>query len=77
MSIALYTAEVAARMYLAGETPEHYRRTVAKHLQRQVEIATAVSRGMVAMPRLLQAALRLWPGVLPLVAERTRVAAEM
>jgi flavin-dependent dehydrogenase len=47
MSIALHSAALAASMYLANESAEHYYRELHTHLSRRMSLATALSRAMV------------------------------
>jgi len=75
MSIALHSAHLAARMYLAGESAEAYRQRAAKELTLGVRTATAISQGLVRAPW-LAAAAALWPGLLRAVAVGTRVPSE-
>jgi flavin-dependent dehydrogenase len=75
MSIALHSGCLAAAMYLRGETAERFQGQLQRELSRQVALATMVSRGLVWRPSrsVLTAAVRLWPGVLGVVARRTRI----
>ena len=76
MSIALHSGQLAAAMYLRGETAESFQPRLQGELSRQVSLATALSQAMVSQRRrmLVEAAVRLWPGVLRQVA--VNVAAE-
>lgn len=76
MSIALHSGRLAAAMYLRGETAERFQERLRGELSQQVALATMVSRGLVWRPSrgVLTAAVRLWPGVLGVVARRTRIA---
>jgi flavin-dependent dehydrogenase len=76
MSIALHSGRLAAAMYLRGKDAKHYQQTLADQLQRQVAIATSLSRGLVWPPTraLMLSATRLWPGSLTLAARMTRIA---
>ncbi len=73
MSLALHTGMVAAEMFLAGKTADEYQQTLAKHTQRQVAIATAVSKAIVRMPRAVIGCARFWPVAMSGIARRTRV----
>jgi flavin-dependent dehydrogenase len=75
MSIALHSGCLAAALYLRGESAEQFQAKLHAELERQVALATMVSRGLVWAPSrsLLGAAVNLWPGVLGLVAKATRV----
>ena len=77
MSIALHSGCMAAEMYLSGETAERFQERLGRDLRRQVGLATAISRGLVWEPSrlVMTAAARVWPGVLRVVAERTRIEA--
>lgn len=48
MSIALHSAALAARMYLAHESAEHYYQELHTHLSRRMSLATTLSRTMVS-----------------------------
>jgi menaquinone-9 beta-reductase len=76
MSIALHSGWLAAAMYLRGETPERFQERLRGEVSGQVALATMVSRGLVWRPsrRVVSAAVGLWPGVLRVVAGRTRIA---
>ena len=75
MSIALHSGCLAAAMYLRGETAERFQERLRGEVSGQVAVATMVSRGLVWRPsrRVLTAAVRVWPGVLRVVAGRTRI----
>ena len=75
MSIALHSGCLAAEMYLRGETAERFQEQLRGELSRQVALATIVSRGLVGRPSrtVFTAAVRLWPGLLDVVARRTRI----
>lgn len=75
MSIALHSGYLAAAMYLQGESAEQFQEKLRGELSRQVALATLVSRGLVwpATRGVFSAAVGLWPGVLGVVAQRTRV----
>jgi flavin-dependent dehydrogenase len=76
MSIALHSGCLAAAMYLRGETAERFQERLCGEISGQVALATMVSRGLVWRPSrgLFAAAVGLWPGVLGVVARRTRIA---
>ena len=76
MSIALHSGRLAAAMYLQGETAERFQERLYRELSEQVALATMVSRGLVWRPSrsFFTAAVGLWPGVLGVVARRTRIA---
>jgi menaquinone-9 beta-reductase len=75
MSIALHSAELAARAYLAGEDTDRFQKRLAHDVGGQVLLATSLSHGLVRRP--MQAALSatagLFPGMVAAVALRTRV----
>jgi len=75
MSIALHSGCLAAVMYLEGNTAEQFQERLHGNLSGQVALATIVSRGLIWHPSrtVLTTAVRLWPGVLDMVAERTRI----
>ena len=76
MSIALHSGCLAAEMYLRGETAEQFQRQLKRDLSNQVELATMVSRGLISRPtrRVFTAAVSVWPGLMRMVAQRTRIA---
>ena len=76
ISIALHSAHLAAAMFLAGNTADAYQLRLANELGRSVKMATAISRAVVASPRLVQLA-RLCPPLLRPVANGTRVPAHL
>ena len=78
MSIALHSGRLAAGIYLQGETAENFQQQLHQELSHQVSLATMVSRAMVSEPRrtLVEAAVRVWPGVLRSIAVRTRIQEE-
>ena len=78
MSIALHSGRLAAAMYLQDETAESFQQRLHNELSRQVSLATVLSLAMVSGPRrmLVEATVRVWPGVLRRVAVRTRIRAE-
>ena len=75
MSIALHSGCLAAEMYLRGETAEQFQTQLRGELSSQVGFATKLSRGLVWRPSrsVLTAAVKAWPGVLGIVARRTRI----
>jgi len=75
MSIALHSGRLAAEMYLRGETAKVFQRKLHDDLRKQVSFATMLSRGLVTEPQktLLEGAVQFWPGLLKIVANRTRV----
>ena len=79
MSIALHSGRLAAGMYLQGETAENFQRQLHKELSLQVSLATTLSLAIVRKPyrTLIEAAVRMWPGVLKGVATRTRIRPEV
>ena len=78
MSIALHSGRLAAEMYLQGQTPEAFQSRLHAELASQVSFATTLSRSLVREPHrtIIEAAVRLWPGVLRFVANRTRLTAQ-
>jgi flavin-dependent dehydrogenase len=76
MSIALHSGCLAAAMYLHGETAERFQERLRGEVSGQVALATMVSRGLVWRPSrtVFMAAVGAWPGVLRVVARRTRLA---
>jgi menaquinone-9 beta-reductase len=75
MSIALHSASLAARMFLAGETPKQYHAVLRKHLGRNMRLATTLSQLMVSGVgrALAPAALSLLPASLRWIADATRI----
>jgi len=75
MSIALHSGCLAAAMYLQGQTAEQFQERLRGEISGQVAVATMVSRGLVWRPSrgVIMAAVGLWPGVLRVVAGRTRI----
>ena len=78
MSIALHSGRLAAAMYLGNETADSFQQRLYGELSSQVSLATVLSLAMVSEPRrtLVEAAVKVWPGILRQVAVRTRVRAE-
>jgi flavin-dependent dehydrogenase len=75
MSIALHSAALAARMYLAHETAEHYYQQLQTHLRRRMNLATALSRAMVTSigRSLMPLGLTLVPQAIGWIASWTRI----
>jgi flavin-dependent dehydrogenase len=75
MSIALHSATLAARMFLADDPPEQYHITLRKHLGRNMRLATTLSQLMVSgLGRALApAVLSLMPASLRWIASATRI----
>ncbi|MGA2889413.1 MAG: FAD-dependent oxidoreductase [Terracidiphilus sp.] len=75
MSIALHSAALAARMYLAGESVDEYHRALGAQLSRGMSVATWVSRAMVttAGRELTPFALSLFPNAMQWIAASTRI----
>jgi menaquinone-9 beta-reductase len=75
MSIALHSANLAARAYLRRDTAEAYQRSLARDLSGQVQRATLISRILVsgAGQALAMACARVAPLVLPMSARATRI----
>lgn len=76
MSIALHSGRLAAEMYLNGQSANGFQQRLKSELSNQVRLATVVSRGLVWAPSktIFTAAVRLLPGLLGSVAQRTRIA---
>lgn len=72
MAIALHTADRAAQLYLEGATASVFQAEIRRHLDRRLQLATLISRSVIAMPSLAHAA-RLWPSVLSGIFTATRV----
>ncbi len=75
MSIALHTAHLAARIYLAGGTANDLEHRLHGHLHRQVRLATRLSQTIVAPAAqpLIHLAGRALPSLLPVFARATRI----
>ena len=75
MSIALHSAALAAKMYLAGEGTDLYYRSLRSQLSRSMRLATWLSRAMVtgAGRSLAPFALSVFPNAMRWVAASTRV----
>ena len=75
MSIALHTGVMAARMYLDGETPERYLRSVTAQLRTGMRFASALSRAMVSpfAQSMAPVVLSMIPGAMARIARSTRI----
>jgi menaquinone-9 beta-reductase len=75
MSIALHSANLAAQLYLAGESADAYHERLHTHLSRSMSLATALSRTMVsALGRTLAPiGLSLLPAAMHWIADSTRI----
>jgi len=75
MSIALHSAALAARMFLAGESADAYHRKLEAQLGRGMGLAMMLSRIMVsgAGRRLAPFALALYPNAMQWIARSTRI----
>ena len=75
MSIALHSAVLAADMYLAGQTPGDFSRTLRNQLRRSMSLATWSSRAIVsgAGRVFAPAALSMFPGAIQWIAAFTRI----
>jgi flavin-dependent dehydrogenase len=75
MSIALHSAGLAARMFLAGGSPDAYRQRMSREIGFPVRLATMLSR--LAMGALGRSAIgrgtAMLPGLMPRIAAATRV----
>jgi len=78
MSIALHSASLAARMFLAGQTSEQYHLTLRSHLSRNMRLSTTLSQLMVngVGRALAPSALSLMPASLRWIADATRIPVE-
>jgi flavin-dependent dehydrogenase len=78
MSIALHSASLAARMFLAGETSEQYHAMLSRHLSRNMRLSTTLSQLIVSSVgrALAPAALSLMPSSLRWIANATRIPVE-
>lgn len=72
MSIALHSAHLATRTFLAGGDAESYQRQLAGELRRSLVSSTFISRSVLSMPYLVELA-GLVPQILRLIARGTRV----
>ncbi len=75
MSIALHSACLAARMFLANQSSQQYHTTLHRHLARNMGLSTTLSRLMVsgAGRALAPLALSLLPASLRWIANATRI----
>ncbi len=75
MSIALHSAELAARAYLADRDADAFQKRLARDVRGQVLLATCLSHALVRRPgqAVLSLAARLAPGLMAAVAAHTRV----
>jgi len=75
MSIALHSGNLAAQMFLAGETADEYQLKLHAHLSRSMSLATALSRTMVSSAgrTLAPIGLSLFPGSMQWIADATRI----
>ena len=75
MSIALHSAELAARTLLAGGGPDAFQARLFRDVTFQVLLATALSHGLVraASQVALSRTARLFPGIMAMIASHTRV----
>jgi flavin-dependent dehydrogenase len=78
MSIALHSASLGARMFLAGQTSDQYHFVLHRHLGRNMRLATTLSQLMVSGVgrALAPAALNLLPVSLRWIADATRIPSE-
>jgi flavin-dependent dehydrogenase len=72
MAIALHSAQLACEVYTRGGSAAEYAQRLRRHLKGSVGLATAISRLICAAPNLAEV-VRLWPGLLGVLAQRTRV----
>lgn len=75
ISIALHSAALACNAFLEGQPASAYQQRLARDLRSRVLGATALSRALVSRSgqRVAGALASLWPGILTLVASRTRI----
>src|SRR5512132_1768124 len=75
MSIALHSAELAARTYLAGGDAHAFQTRLARDVRGQVLLATCLSHALVRRPgqATLSLAARLAPALMAFVAAHTRI----
>jgi len=75
MSIALHSAELAARTHLAGGSVDAFQKRLARDLTCQVMLATALSQSMVRRPAqwLLSTSAHVFPALMATLASYTRV----
>jgi flavin-dependent dehydrogenase len=76
MALALHSGRLAAHMLLSGEPASSYQAALHEQTKRQVDLSTALSRGLLAQPQrtLLELAATVWPGMLRAIAAGTRLA---
>jgi flavin-dependent dehydrogenase len=72
MSIALHSAEVAAKLYLKNRTSKELTAKLHHELHSSIAMATTISRLMIATPALAHL-LRAWPQLLGIFGHCTRV----
>jgi flavin-dependent dehydrogenase len=72
MSIALHSAEIAARLYCKGASSAEFAARMHHELWKPVALATTVSQLMIAAP-VLAPIMKLWPPLLRVLAQGTRV----
>jgi flavin-dependent dehydrogenase len=77
LAIALHSAHLAARAYLAGETAQTFQHSLARDLRAQVLGATLLSQALVRPwgQALLAGLARLQPRLMTAAAARTRISA--
>ncbi len=75
MAIALHSGALAADMYLAGASTAEYQRTLRAQLNRQMSLATMLSRAMVSAAglQLAPSALAIAPRAISWIATSTRI----
>lgn len=78
ISIALHTARCAAAAYLAGEPAPEFQARLHTALRPQMRLAEFAAAGLnnPVARAVLPFCLRVWPGVMRVTAELTRVAAQ-
>lgn len=72
VAIALHSAFMAAQAYDQGQTSREFQTDLANQLRGPVQLATRLSRSLIAMPSLAQT-LRLYPKLLTHIASATRI----
>jgi menaquinone-9 beta-reductase len=72
ISIALHSAQIAARAFLDGRTAQEFQERLARQLKKPVLAALVVSRIMVGTPAAAHG-LRVWPEALRAITRLTRV----
>jgi flavin-dependent dehydrogenase len=75
MSIAMYSAVLAARMYLQGQSVAEFNRTLHAQLRAGMQLATTLSRGLVTDlgRNLAPLASAILPGSMRWIASATRI----